>query len=40
MQISVAAEGLLRNHQDTLGVRCVVGGTNMQKDIRDLKSRR
>lgn len=40
LQISVAAEGLLRNHQDRLGVRCVVGGTSMPKDVKDLKSKR
>lgn len=37
-QIGVAAEGLLKN--SGLGVQCVVGGTNINADIRNLKTQR
>lgn len=38
LQIGVAAEGLLK--ASNYGVRCVVGGTNIETDKRQLKTQR
>jgi ATP-dependent RNA helicase MSS116 len=39
-QIGVAAEGLLGGEKGRFGVRCVVGGTNIETDKRNLKTQR
>lgn len=38
LQIGVAAEGLLKGQE--YKVKCVVGGTNIDRDIKDLKNHR
>ncbi|KAK4689976.1 hypothetical protein P7C73_g113, partial [Tremellales sp. Uapishka_1] len=40
LQIGEAAEGLLGGQGGKYGVKCVVGGTNMDRDVRDLKTQR